>query len=112
VSTEKKRPPAFSDRPLGSLDELVSTSFPEPQAGAALRRLWQALESAFSLDLRGLRPDDRAQDIVGEVDSITGVELIVALDVPLEPPGLTLPGGRSLADATVRELVELLRSGR
>ena len=105
MGREKKRPPAFSERPLGSLDELVASHFPDPQSSEAARRLWGALEKAFELDLRGLRPDDRAPDIVGEIDSITGVELIVALDLP----DFTLPNGRPLTEVTFRELVEAFR---
>jgi hypothetical protein len=106
VGSEKKRPPAFSDRPLGTLDELVAAHFPDAQSAAVVRRLWQALETAFSLDLRGLRPDDRAEAIVGELDSITAVELIVAIDVP----DLTVFGDRPPGEITFRELVELFRT--
>jgi hypothetical protein len=108
VGSEKKRPAAFRDRPLGSLDELVASHFQDPRSAAAARGLWQALEKAFELDLRGLLPDDRASDIVGEVDSITAVELIVALDVD----DFSFAGDRPAGEVTFRQLVAAFRDRR
>jgi hypothetical protein len=100
-----RRPAILQGRVPTSLEDLIRSFYPDPRAAAAAGRLWRGLESTFGLDLHGLAPDDRVRDLVGDLDSLSAVELIAALELPDFP----WPSDRELLDATFGELVQALR---
>ena len=63
-------------------EEFLSWHFPSGERRDAARFLWRLLENQFSLDLRGLHPDDDLSTIIGGGghDSLDTVELIMALE--------------------------------
>jgi acyl carrier protein len=95
-------------------EEFLSWHFPSGQRRDAARFLWRVLESHFSVDLRGLHPDDDLSAIVGDGgwDSLDTAELIMALedfgrrpvvnDVPAEDCTKDLRTFKQLVDGMTR----------
>jgi hypothetical protein len=110
LSTVRKTPKIFEGRPAISLEEFVTAHFEVGRERNVARRVRRALEAELQVDLSRLHPDDTMHAILGEVDSLT----VVQLTALLEESGKLSGGspaqalGKGIDECTFRDLVEML----
>ena len=77
-----RRPELLRGRVPCGQEEFLAWHFPTGERRDVARQLWRLLEDHFTLDLRGLHPDDDLQVLLGgsRYDSLDFVELAMAFE--------------------------------